>query len=388
MRSVTAYASARSAQTRRGGESPAQSPHDPQESAERDSQFSFGLPGAAFPGTQGFPQRITPNSQQWATSTGDAATPQPVPFTWSLPARFSPGQAVGNVMCLDRFTARISLSPPMRLAEEMSAYLHSASIPITYPNIGPASAVIPGFPNGNNRISITWPGVNGGARTDYLLPAGLYGTTELQAYLNFLAGTEQAEGGLQVTASVVSQLFTILSNQATQSINIVMNPAVITAPVAGQFPAGSIDFLNPGAAGLNNSVGLILGYPTAGPGATLTFPAGQTVPEDYPAPGPANLALYAAYVAVLSCVSGSYSNGATGQLLFTFPLGGQDVVPNGITAFEPNLPYLVPVDSATYSVIDFSLQDDQGNRLVLANFTGPMTLSVMFSRYKKSGAAY
>jgi hypothetical protein len=383
MRSATEYANAK----RRGGES-AQSEFIRAGIEEAAQKYSFGVKGASYPGTQGFPQRVTPGSQQWATATGDAASPQPIPFTWGLPARFAPGQTAGNVMCIDRFTARITLSPPMRLAEEMSAYLHSASIPITYPNIGPASAVIPGFPAGNNRISITWPGVNGGVRTDYLLPTGLYGTTELQAYLNFLAGTEQAEGGLQVTASVVSQLFTILSNQATQTINIVMNPAVITAPVAGQFPVGSIDFLNPGANGLNDSIGPILGYPTAGPGATLTFPAGQTFPEDFPAPSPANLALYAAYVAVLSPVSGSYSNGATGQLLYTFSLGGQDVVPNGITAFEPNLPYLVSVDSGTYSVIDFSLQDDQGNRLVLENFTGPMTLSVMFSRYKKSGAAY
>lgn len=363
--------------------------------------FSFGLnpteqqdvisltQSKGIPGTQGHPPRITPGGPQWSTATGDATSPQPIPFTWSLPARFSPGQTVGGVSCIDRYTARITLSPALRLSENMSVYLHSATIPITYPNIGPASAGIPGFLAGDNRISVTWPGVNGGARTDYLLPAGLYGTGELQAYLNFLAGTEQVEGGLGVTASVLSQLFTIISNQATQSINIVINPAVITGPgVPGQFPVGSIDFINPGALGLNDSIGPILGYPAAGPGATLTFPAGQTVPEDYPAPGPANLALYTAYIASLSCVSSSYSNGATGQLLYTFSLGGGDVIPNGITVFEPSLPYLVSVDSASYSAFDFSLTDDQGNRLILANFTGAMILSVVFSRYKKSGAAY
>jgi len=300
---------------------------------------------------------------------GGSQGAEPIPFSFSIPAEFTPGMVAGAVTCVDPYTARIALSPPLQLSDKMEAHLTQGSIAYTQPNIGGIN-VVPGFPAGDNRISITW---DGGPRTDYLLPEGLYGFADVAVQLNLIAA---ANGW---TTSPIANLFTLLGVTATQSVIMQINPSVLAG---GVFPPAGviIDFLNPGALGNNDSIGPILGWPTAGPGATLTIPGGGSTIVSFSAPNTANFALTSAYAIYLSFLKDSYTNGLTGKLLFVFPLGGG--VPNNVISFQPSLAYTVPVAAGTYSATDVWFTDQSGNRLVLENFQAPTVISLMMAAVK------
>lgn len=304
-----------------------------------------------------------------------ATVANPVPFTFSIPAGFTPGQSAGGVSCVDAFTARISLSPPLKLDRDMEGHLTSGSVAYTQPNIGAANAPIPGFPAGDNRISIAW---NGGPRTDYLLPQGLYGFNDIATQLNIIA----AAAGW--TSSATAPLFSILGIQSTQKILLTVNPAAITG---GVFPAGGvvIDFLNPGALALNDSIGPILGFPTSGGGATLTIAGGSALAVTFAAPNVSNFAFTSAYALYMSFLRDSYVNGLTGKLLYVFQLGTAD--PNSVLTVLPPLKFSVPLATGAYSTVDVWFTDQSGNRLSLANFQSPAAISMMLAKINSDGSA-
>jgi hypothetical protein len=305
--------------------------------------------------------------------------PVPIPFAFSIPARFTPGQVSGGVFCLDATTARVRLSPPLSLDHYREAHLLQGSLPYSQPNIGSSTDNIPGFPLGNNRISITWPGVNGGLRTDYIIPTGLYGVMDLQLAINYFPFMPMG-----ITSDFRKQLFVLDPISATQQVAFFVDK---TQLIAGVIPPGAVvDFLNPGANGLNDSVGPILGFlTTAGispAGGSLPFP---NPPNDgYLAPDPANFAIYSAYVLYCSLCRESYNQGATGQLLFVFNLGGQ--APQSVITFNPTLTPIVPVSAGTFSSIDFWFTDDQGNRLSLVNFDASVNINMIIAKMKVDGS--
>lgn len=305
------------------------------------------------------------NTQQ---SVSSQKVPSPVPFSLAIPAAFTSGMTDGLVTAIDGFTARVQLSPALFLSENSSAYLIQASIAYSQPNIGPAAGGIPGFVNGNNRISINF---NGGGRTDYLFPQGLYSVEDVQTELNLLA----AAAGWLATPS--SQLFFVQGIPATQTVIITVQPAALAG---GVFPPGGIviDFLNPSVGGLNNSIGPILGWPTSGAGATLTIPGGGGTAVAFAAPNIANFALTSAYALFASFVTDSYQNGVTGKLLAVFPLGSFQ--PNSVMSFQPPLKFPVPCAGSVYSSIDFYFTDQSGNRLLLVNFQAPTQFSILIAK--------
>jgi hypothetical protein len=306
------------------------------------------------------------NSYSRSSPDGGSQAAQPIPFSFAIPSEFTPGMVSGNVTCADAYTARIALSPSLQLSDKMEGHLTQGSIAYTQPNIG-SPGQVPGFPSGDDRISIAW---NGGARTDYLLPEGLYGFADVATQLNLIAA---ANGWI---TNPTANLFTLLGVTATQSVILQVNPMVLAG---GVFPAGGvvIDFLNPGALGQNDSIGPILGWPTSGAGATLTIAGGGSAIVSFSAPNTANFAITSAYAVYISFLKDSYSNGLTGKLLYVFPLGSG--VPNSVLSFQPSLAYAVPVSSGTYSTADVWFTDQSGNRLPLVNFQAPTVISMMIA---------
>jgi len=294
--------------------------------------------------------------------------PQPIPFTLAIPAGFTSGMVSGAVQAIDGYTARVSLSPSLTLPSDSEAHLIQASIAYTQPNLGTAASGIPGFPSGNNRISINF---NGGGRTDYFFPQGLYSVADIATQLNIIANNA---GWI---ASPTDSLFIVQGVVATQKIILTVNPAPLAG---GVFPAGGIviDFLNPSVGALNDSIGPVLGWPTSGPGATLTIPGGGAAAIAFSAPNVANFAFTSAYALFCSFVTDSYQNGLTGKLLTVFPLG--TFAPNTVMSFTPPLKYPVPVASGVYSTVDFFFTDQSGNRLLLANFQAPTQFSILIAK--------
>lgn len=333
--------------------------------------------------------------------------PEPIPFSFSLPASFKPGQQVGNVRCITDNTARITLSPPIQFDRQMEGHLVQASMPFSQPNIGGPGGDVPGVKTGNNRISITWPGVDGGnglgARFNFYLPQGLYGLQDVEDALNYLAfalpynvNPAGPIYGLGITDDFTDRFFQLSGVAATQQIIMGFDPTVTGLP-GGAFPAGaSFDFLNPSApnpfnpslSGINDSLGPVLGFlTTAGnhpAGGDLPMPAGQTTLYQVLSVDRADLAIYSAYVMYMSCLRDNYNNGLTGQLLYTFNIGGRQ--PNSIMSFNPSLVTPVPVATGSFSSIDVWFTDDQGNNLKLANFDGSVTVNVVFAKTKEDGS--
>lgn len=292
-----------------------------------------------------------------------------VPLTFSIPAGFSSGQVSGNVQCITPYSARFTFGNPLHVTDGTLATFVNATIPYTQPNIGPTSSSIPGFASGDNRISINW---NGGGRTDYLLPAGLYGFDDVAEALNLIA----YNAGW--VASPITQLFIMQGISATQKVIMSLNPSVLSGSA---FPAGGvvIDFLNPGVLGLNDSVGPILGWPTSGGGATLTIAGSGTTTVSFVAPNVANFALTSSYNLYVSFLKESYINGVPGPLLTTFPLGSQS--PNSVASYQASLAYNVPVSKSDYAAVDVYLTDQSGNSLLLSNFQAPIQFSMYLTNY-------
>jgi hypothetical protein len=311
---------------------------------------------------------------EWESPTGGTRIADPVPFSFSIPAGFTPGQTQGNVACVDAFTARIALAPPLQIPRDMEAHLTTGSVAYTQPNIGTSAAPIPGYPAGDDRISISW---NGGGITDYLLPQGLYGFNDIATQLNLLAATN----GWSTGASAV--LFTLIGIQSTQKILLSLNPAAIAG---GTFPAGGvvINFTNPGVLGLNDSIGPILGFPTSGAGATLSVPGGGATVVTFAAPNVSNFAFTSAYALYLSFLRDSYVNGLTGKLLHVFQLGTAQ--PNSVLTVLPPLKFTVPIAAGSYSSVDVYFTDQSGNRLSLANFQSPASIGLMMAKRNADGS--
>lgn len=311
---------------------------------------------------------------QWTAPTGGTQSADPVPFSFAIPASFTPGQTSGNVNCVDAFTARITLQPPLQISREMEAHMTSGSVAYTQPNIGFASAPIPGFPAGDNRISINF---NAGGRTDYFLPNGLYGFDDVATQLNIIA----AAAGWTTSASAA--LFTLIGVQSTQKVLLVVNPAPLAG---GVFPAGGIviDFLNPGVGALNDSIGPILGWPTSGGGATLTIAGGGSTPITFVAPNVSNFAFTSAYGLFMSFVRDSYISGLTGKLLYVFSLA--QAAPNSVLSVLPPLKFSVPLVAGSFSNVDVTFTDQSGNRLSLANFQSPAAISLMLAKRNADGS--
>jgi hypothetical protein len=309
-------------------------------------------------------------SQKAWTATGSNVmkVPQPIPFALSIPAGFTSGSQSGQLTAVDGFTVRAQLSPNMQLPPDSEAHLIQASIAYTQPNIGPASANIPGFPAGDDRISINF---NGGGRTDYFFPQGLYSVDDIATQLNIIANT----AGWSTNPTI--PLFIVQGVAATQTVILTVNPAALSG---GVFPAGGIviDFLNPGVNTLNDSIGPILGWPTSGGGATLSIPGGGSTPVSFAAPNVANFAFTSAYALFCSFVTDSYQNGLTGKLLAVFPLG--NFLPNSVMAFQPSLKYPVPTAAGVYSSVDFFFTDQSGNRLLLTNFQAPTQFTLLIAK--------
>lgn len=325
----------------------------------------------------GYIRRNMSRQHEWMTPAGGVRIADPVPFSFSIPAGFSPGQTSGSVACVDAFTARISIAPPLQIPIEMEAHITSGSVAYTQPNIGTSTAPIPGFPAGDNRISITW---GGGPPVDYLLPQGLYGYTDIATQLNLIA----AQNGW--TTSSTAALFTLIGIQSTQKILLSVNPAAISA--GGAFPPGGviISFANPGVNGLNDSIGPILGFPTSGGGSVLTIAggAGTTSVVTFAAPNVSNFAFTSAYAIYMSFLRDSYANGLTGKLLYVFQLGTAQ--PNTVLTVLPPLKYTIPMAAGSYSTVDVNFTDQSGNRLSLANFQSPANISLMLAKRNSDGS--
>lgn len=292
---------------------------------------------------------------------------QPVPFTVAIPAGFAIGNVSGNLLCVDGYIARVTLSPNLTIRQDSEVHLIQASLAYSQPNIGTAASAIPGFPAGDDRISIAW---NGGARTDYIFPQGLYAVSDIATQLNIFANTAGW------TTNPLVPLFVVQGVSATQSIILTLQPAALTG---GIFPAGGvvIDFLNPSVAALNNSIGPILGWPTTGAGATLTIAGGGGTPVSFSAPNTANFALTTAYALGCSFAIGSYLSGGTGSLVSVFPLG--TFAPNSVISFQPPLRFPVPTIAGAWATVDFTFYDQSGNRLLLANFQAPTSFSLLIA---------
>jgi hypothetical protein len=319
-----------------------------------------------------------PYQNMFQSPGGGKRIADPIPLTISFPGFFAAGSSAGNVRAIDDYTVQVTLSPPLQLPDEFEMHLVNGTVSYTQPNIGAAAAGITGFPAGNNRISIQF---DTNPRTDYLLPQGLYTFFDVADALNVIAFNN---GWI---SSLDTPMFILEGIEATQQIIFKVSPAGLAG---GVFPTGPgatgpvIDFLNPGALGLNDSIGPILGFPTSGAGATITLQAAGTTTETFFAPNIANFALHSAYVAFLSCLRDSSFQGATGKILYVFPLAAG--APNSVLQFQPPLANPIPVVAGTYSQITVSFTDQSGNRLRLDNFQAATVLSIIGGKTKFDGS--
>lgn len=309
---------------------------------------------------------------QWQVSaSGVKKENGPIPLNFNIPEGAVTNEVPGLTVP-DQFTARFAMNPPLVIPENSCCDLTVASFPYSIPNIAGVGE-LPGVPSGNNRVSIAW---DGGPRADYEIDTGLYSYLDVQYAFNQIA---VAESWIQPG----EQLFTFVGVQATQKINIIITP---TASMGGAFPAAGvvIDFLNPGVAGNDDSIGDILGFGTSGIDATITCTGGSTIPQSADAPNIANFAEINSYLLYVSTVKDSYSNGLTGQLLFAFPLG--DYAPNTIAKYQSTSRYPVPASPGSLSQVSIYLTDNFGNKIPLRFFQGAIAFSMLISRNKMDGS--
>lgn len=314
-------------------------------------------------------------NQQWqVNSSGIVAAPEPIPLSFSVPTGYSQTLA-GGPNLVGRSRVQFQMSPPVSIPKDCNCFLTSASFTFSQPNVAPVGAV-PGITTGNNRITIAF---GGGPSVDYTVPLGLYSLTDMQLALNQIARDQ----GWLATAG---DLFILTGISATQKVIFSLNPAPLFGAV---FPVGGIviSFANPGVAGLNNSMGPLLGFPTAGAGSTFTAPG--TAPFNaqifsQPAPNVANFANISAYNLYVSFLKNSYQNGSTGQLLYSFPIGAY--APNSVVAFQPSLSFPVQCASNSYSTIEIWTTDQAGNELPWEYYQSPFAFSCLISKNKPNGS--
>lgn len=263
----------------------------------------------------------------------------------------------------DEYTASFSCFP-FTVPEKCTCHLDTASIPYSVPNVA-AAGVLPRIANGNDRITISY---NGAAFTDYTVDQGLYSYEDMQYALNTIA----VNAGWILPGSV---LFTLVGIQASQKIQIVIDP---TAFIGGAAPAGgwSFKFENPGALGNSNSMGDLLGF---GTGATVySIPGASTTVQSWTGSNAADFATVTSYQMYCDLVSGSYINGRTGQILYSFPLGS--TAPNSVIAWQSTLKFPVPATSGKISQVNIWFTDNSGYKIPLTLFQGNISINMVISQ--------
>lgn len=289
-----------------------------------------------------------------------------IPNTVTIPARSTVGQVFGNLNIVDNYTVKVNCSTPLYIPDNYYCHLVNASYPYSYPNIAGQSDALPGIPFGNNRISIDY---NGGGYVDYTIPTGLYSFTDIAYALNQIAIAQGWQTG-------ATNLFTVNGVQATQTIILSLNPAALTGSA---FPVGGINisFANPSpVSGLNDSLGQVLGFNNT----TLVVPGGGTSIVSFQGTTTADFANITAYVLNCSLLVGSYYEGASGQILYSFPLGAD--APNSIVAYQPALKFEVPALKNNFSSYLLWFTDQLGNKLKLEFFDADILITFALKKYK------
>lgn len=326
-------------------------------------------------------------SSQWQSSTsGIKNKAAPVPFGFAVPASYSATDTSvpGNPILVDPFTVQYKLQPPWIIPDNCSCALTSASFAYTQPNIVGA-AVLESFPTGNNRLTINY---GGAGDVDIILDEGLYTYLDVQSALNIWFRTHDDTGAAAPPATPIvagaTDLVILTGITSTQKIIFSLNPAALTG---GVFPVGDLEvsFVNPSpVTGDNDSIGEVLGYPTSGSGSSFTAPAGSTDIYSSYAPNVSDFAPSSSYNLYMSLVTNSYQNGATGQLLHSFPLG--NVQPNAVAAYQPTLRYPVQLSSGTYSSLSLWTTDSSGGRLPWSKYQAPFAFNAVISKNKEDGS--
>lgn len=324
--------------------------------------------------------------QQWSSNTsGIKKSAAPIPFSLSIPANYSAtSTAVGAPILIDQYTVMFKLANPLVIPENCSIALDKAGFAYTQPNIVGA-AVLESVPNGNNRVTIN---VGGAGDVDIVLDAGLYTYLDVAQALNVWVRSHDDTGAAAPPGTPIvsgtTDLFILTGITSTQKIILSLNPAALTG---GSFPIGNlvIDFTNPSPdTGLNNSMGEVLGFPVTGADAIITAPAGGTTVYSAFAPNVSDFANASAYAIYMSICANSYQNGMTGQLLYSFPLGG--FTPNSVASWQSTQRYPVPVNSGTYSSIMVWTTDQSGNRLPWSYYQAPFYFDAIISKNKDDGS--
>lgn len=309
-------------------------------------------------------------SNNWSsTAAGITRNNAPISLNFNIPENPASGDLPGLTVP-DAFTARFSVQPPLIIPSDACCDLINASFPYSVPNVAEAGE-LPGIPNGNNRITITWNGVTG----DYYIPTGLYSYLDVQYALNQIA-----VDNLWIQAGEI--LFTLVGVQSTQSIVMVLTP---TASMGGAFPAGAnaLSFVNPSVVtGKNDSMGELLGFSVSGP--SLVIPSGGTVSVSFNADTAADFANTTAYLLFCSIVRGSYFNGQAGELLYAFPLG--QYATNSVATYQSAMRYPVPAQPGSHSQVSVYFTDNNGNKLPLRYFQGDISFSMVISKNKPDGS--
>lgn len=318
-------------------------------------------------------------SNQWQTSTSGLKAPNaPIALNFSIPEQFA--ASTGSINLIDPTTVEFKMSPPLIIPDGCCADLITASFPYSQPNVAAASDGLASIATGNDRVSVNF-NATGFASGEIVIATGLYSYTDVEYALNQFAIT----AGWIPAAATSQQLFILTGIAATQQIVLTVDPAALTG---GVFPAGGIiiNFTNPSpVSGLNNSMGDLLGFPTTGAGATLTVPGGGAVPISFLAPTAANFAATSAYVLYCSLITNSYQNGLTGNILYSFPLGGSGQT-NSVISYQASLRYPVQVTSGTFSSVKVWTTDQSGNRLPWVFYQAPFQFSMIISKNKSDGS--
>lgn len=316
--------------------------------------------------------------------SGTSKPATPIPISIGIPAAMIQGTTVGNITCVSPTTVRVFFNPPLTIPDNMCAHLIQASFPYTQPNIAGLGNNLSTIPNGNNRVTMQMGSTD--ILTDYFIPIGLYDFNDVAAAFNNIAFVADW------TASPISPLFSFQAISATQKIIINVDPSqLIIGPnilVAGTIPLGGfiVNFENPSLdLGDNDSIGPIIGFNTAGGGSSFTVPAGTTLITSYAAPNVADFATITGYALSLSCLTSSYQNGATGNLLYVFGLGG-DNAPNNVLEYQASLPFLIPLRQGSYTSIDVTTTDQNNNPLKWQYYQSPFQFTIMLAKSKADGS--
>lgn len=313
----------------------------------------------------------------WSSSTSGIKNPSaPVALNFSIPAEFT--QSINGIALTDSSTAQYQISPPLIIPDGCQAHLVAASFPYSQPNIAGAADGIGGIPSGNNRVSVNFNGGGYVSSSEMIIPTGLYTYSDVQYAWNSFA----IAAGWVPSSAPIQNLFTFTGISATQQLVITLNPLALTG---GVVPTGGIilNFTNPSPySALNDSIGNILGWPTTGSGAIITWTPGSAL--SIASPFSANFAATSAYDLYFSLVTNSYFNGSTGSILYAFPLGNS--APNSVVSYQATLPYPVQISSGTYSTVRIWTTDQNGNRLPWKFYQAPFQFSMVISKNHADGS--